>query len=297
MMDPISNIDVLKKIDIFNGESCEIYNESDELIANGRIAISTFSSVEQMYLAHTPSESIQEIDISLKDIDVEIETGVYSLKSVIKFQETYISFELKESEFQLSDRNLTKRVDLLTIIFSETDVSVFNKFLERKNELNWSEILIPNGCVGGDTATQADAFESLCQELVQLWGAKSFGAIGKGTDRGRDGTFKIVADSWIPITTNYSNSWILQCKYSDSYRNLEITEIYKEMVKVLMHKPDYYLLMTNRKKTNDFSDWLENLADNKDYYIPYKIVLIERQQLEHILSLPKTASLKRKYFG
>lgn len=69
------------------------------------------------------------------------------------------------------------------------------------------------------------------------------------------------------------------------------------LVKVIMHKPDHYLLITNRKITSDFSDWIDNqVFSNTDYFIPFKVHLIQKEQLEVILSTPQYRIIMQKYF-
>ncbi|MEG8975258.1 hypothetical protein U8Y98_00790 [Priestia megaterium] len=291
-------MDILNKIKPFMGEVCSLYNENGQFLAKGRLQISTFSMLMNNFQTHGPMNNIDKVEVTIKDIDMAVEEGAYSVHSIVSKQGEYISLNVKNFNYRCDTNDLTQEIDLDLFSISNTDQETYNSFLNKKQELDWTNILIPDGCTGGDSASKADAFESLCQEIIQRWGAKVFSGIGKGTDRGRDGTFQVEADSWIPITTNYSNSWILQCKYSETYKNLEIRDIYPEMIKVIMHQPDYYLLMTNRKITNDFNDWFDsNLMQDTNYFIPFKKVIIGRQQLEHILVTKEMIDLKRKYFG
>lgn len=294
---PMKNppLDISDYIDKFmNGESVQILDSNMEISGKGRITFSNFYSQVKKYRSFT---EIMDMEVTIKDIDNTLRSGNYSLISMVNLEDQYFSLTISENLFTYNNDKLVSNVPFSDFLITEVDKVEYQQFNSFRNELNWSKILIPEGCVGGDKASQADAFESLCQEVVQVWGAKSFRAIGKGPDRGRDGTFLIDAYSWIPIETNYSNSWILQCKYSIKYKNLEIDEIYSEMVKVLMHKPDYYLLMTNRKVTNDFEDWFRETVNGIKYHIPFKAILIGRTQLEQVLSNPEMIHLRRKYFG
>lgn len=164
-------------------------------------------------------------------------------------------------------------------------------------EFDWSKLIVPAGCSG---TKPSDAFEDLINEIIHLSfkGLVNYERSGPGVDRGRDGEFEIDMAAWLP-KANATTKWILQCKYSVNINtSLRIDEIYSEMIKVLMHKPDYYLLVTNRKITQDFKDWFNSdLMKNTTYFIPYKKILIQREELESLLSQPQYLHLKAKYFG
>lgn len=288
---------ILEDIQKFSGENCKLYNEKGEFLTKGQLKIQVpFQITLENYQMFSPIKKVEKkITITIKNMKKDIPDGIFNLHSILKEKNSFLEVKLKNIELIQENDTLVQAVDIFRPTFNtvnELDYETFNKTFK---VLDWTRIEIPHGVKGKDTATQADAFESMCQEIVQKLGAKNLGAIGKGTDRGRDGTFLIDANSWIPITTNYSNSWILQCKYSKNYSNLSETDVYKEIVKVLMHKPDYFLIMTNRKVTSDFNDWLKSINEI-EYHIPFKVVIIGREGLEEILSMPTMESIRDKYF-
>ncbi|OKL36682.1 hypothetical protein [Domibacillus mangrovi] len=297
-MTKLNNDHLLGNIQKFSGEPCKLYNEKGEFVSKGQIKISMpFLDTMRRYQIHSPVKDDNQIDLIIKNLSYkQINRGNYTIRSIVGDDDSYLKVEIKNLELEKVSDKLTQRIDPSVSVITKVDKTAYDDFHKKLEALDWPNILIPPGCKGGDKATQADAFESMCQEIVLKWGAKNFGAIGKGTDRGRDATFLIEAHSWIPISTNYSNSWVLQCKYSNNYSNLSTKDIYEELVKVLMHKPDYFLLMTNRKVTNDFNDWLESL-NGLDYYIPFKVVFIGKEELEEILSMPTMLSIREKYFN
>lgn len=286
----LSKDEVIQK---FGGEKIAIYDDGDNYRCKGTIILDLFNYMREKYQGH--SDGI--IKITLKDLDADISEGSYTLKSIMKIQDNYIEKVIDICSLELLDDYLVGEIKLSNISIDVVTELEYEEFLKKKNEIDWKRIKIPANLSGKDNFTEADAFEAMCQEIVEKWGAKDFERIGKGADRGRDGTFKISADSWIPIITGYSNNWILQCKYSKDYSNLQIDEIYKEVVKVIMHKPDYYLLMTNRKVTSDLIDWFKETLQNNKYYIPFKCILIDRQQIESVLENPEMSRIKKKYFG
>lgn len=282
--------DVLGK---FNGKYIAVYDEDDVFYCKGTVLLDLFNYAREMYQGN--SDGL--IKVTVKDLDADRTEGNYILKSVLKIEDTYIEKTISASAFQLLEDVLTSEIRLSDISIAMVTESEYDDFQMKKNQIDWKKIKLPDNLAGKDTVSEADAFEAMCQEIIEKWGAKDFERIGKGADRGRDGAFKISADSWIPIITGYANTWILQCKYSKEYSNLQIEEVYKEVVKVIMHKPDYYLLMTNRKVTSDFLDWFKQSLQNNIYYIPFKCILIDRQQIESILEHPDMSRIKKKYFG
>ncbi|MGG6447693.1 hypothetical protein [Pseudobacillus badius] len=296
-MTKLNNDYLLTDIQKFSGEPCKLYNEKGELVSKGQIKITIpFLSTMREYQMHSPMKDDNEIVLTVNKLYKQINGGKYTIKSVIEDDDSYLEVEVKDLALEKVSDRLTQKIGPSVPVITKVDKSDYHNFHKELATLDWTNILIPPGCKGKDKATQADSFESMCQEIVLKWGAKNFGAIGKGADRGRDGTFLIEAHSWIPISTNYSNLWILQCKYSKNYANLSSTDVYEELVKVLMHRPDYFLIMTNRKVTSDFNDWLKSLND-LNYHIPFKVVFIGKEELEEILSLPTMLEIREKYFN
>lgn len=282
-------------IDKFLNQEVKILGVDDIEKAKGKMSISNFTTVIRRYTEFT---EIPEFNITIGNIDRTIGKDNYLIYSVNKIDDsTYCSLNIGVNEYSVESGTLYSTVPFSSLSITEVTKKEYEDFKEDIQSLDWTRIAIPPSYTGKDKLTEADAFELMCQEIVSDWGAKNFRQIGKGPDRARDGIFEIEADSWIPITTNYSNLWILQCKYSQNYANLTESEIYSEITKVLMHKPDYYLLMTNRKITSDFSDWFDSVFRGNKYHIPFKSVLIGQKQLEQILAMPAMQTIRQRYFG
>ncbi|WP_102694006.1 restriction endonuclease [Rummeliibacillus pycnus] len=279
-------------LDKFVGEPIKIYNDSDDFIGKGKFIISFLE------ITAKPFSESSEVTITIKELDVKLDSDNYKLSSIVKEDEdNFISLDINLVNLKIESGNLIGRVNFSEFHITKSDKESYERFSEYTRKLNWREIKLPKEYAGKDKVDEAGAFEALCLDIISHWGGQNIEIIGKGQDRGRDGEFKIAAYSWIPILTNYSNSWILQCKYSKDYDNLSVREIYEEVVKVLMHKPDYYLLMTNRKITSDFKDWFEKALKENKYHIPFKCILINKTQIEQILADPEMSYIKRKYFG
>lgn len=296
MTSKIKELSHLSKEDVianYNGKNIAIYDEDNLFCCKGTLFLDLYNYIKEI----SQGNSTALIKVTIENLDADMSDGNFTLKSVMEIENVYIEKEIRASNLRLVNGSLLTNIALSDISITEVTEHEYEEFQKIKNEIDWKKINIPGNLSGKDNCTEADAFEAMCQEIVEKWGAKDFERIGKGADRGRDGTFKISADSWIPIITGYSNTWILQCKYSKDYSNLQIDEIYKEIVKVIMHKPDYYLLMTNRKVTNDLIDWFKETLQNNKYYIPFKCILIDRQQIESVLENPEMSRIKKKYFG
>lgn len=263
--------------------------------AKGKMGISDFIAVIRQYTEFT---NIPEFNITIGNLDKPLGKDNYVIYSVNKINESaYCSLNISPNEYSAESGTLDSTVPFSSLTINEVTKKEYEDFEADIQSLDWKRIIIPPAYTGKDKLTEADAFEMMCQEIVLEWGAKNMRQIGKGPDRARDGTFEIEADSWIPIITNYSNLWVMQCKYSQGYANLNEAEIYSEIAKVLMHKPDYYLLMTNRKVTSDFNDWFKSVFEDNKYHIPFKSVLIGQKQLEQILAMPNMRAIRLKYFG
>ncbi|MEK4081552.1 hypothetical protein [Solibacillus sp. FSL K6-1126] len=291
----ISNVEPLEVreyFDNFIGETIKIYNQKDKLIGKGRLSIDFHAFNVGLY---TQSGN-PKLSITIKELDVKALNDNYKLFSIVNLNSNYYKLEISRIDLENSDGKLKGKAELNKIRISLTTLDDYEHFRTYTQSINWGKIKLPDEFAGKDKVDEAGAFEALCLDIIKEWGGKNLEIIGKGADRARDGCFYVDAHAWIPIITDYSNRWVLQCKYSKDYNNLLISEIYDEITKVLMHKPDYFLLMTNRKITNDFLDWFNALKDTK-YHIPFKCILINKTQIEQVLAEPGMSHLKRKYFG
>lgn len=287
----------LSLLRFFNGEKCHIIL-GDVLKAEGIFTASdpnegTFNQVKDRIFQKDCTEENETIIIKIKNIDRTLEEKNYSVVAMMKNDDDrYYKVCINNIDWQVNGTIIYKNVNPNDIDIEESNCEEFEEFTKIKYQFDWANIKVINSTTGSE---KEDAFEDLCIDLLNTWKVKDLKRIGKGVDRGRDATCYF-NDCKIPVLDSTS-FWVVQCKYSVSYKALEIHEIYKEMVKVMMHKPDHYLLITNRKITSDFLDWINNeVFTNTDYFIPFKVHLIQKEQLEAILSRPEYRSISQKYF-
>ncbi len=291
----IENLPQLNSIlENFNGETCYIYDTNRKLLSEGTLTkgnAKSFSDIMNNSINFQVTEQ-DSIKVSVKNLVYPLNSNQYIVTSTIEQEGHFYLLEIN-CYWESYGTLVAKNIEVEHCSFSEISKQEYDTIKKRTvYNFDWSNIIIEPG--GGKT--KADAFEDLCIEMISKWQVLNLDRIGKGVDRGRDGTFIVNMDSWIPIV-NKPTKWVLQCKYSESYAKLEIDEIYSEMVKVLMHEPDYYLLMTNRKITSDFLDWFNSKTiSDSPYFIPYKKILIQREQLESELSKPEFLEIRMKYF-
>lgn len=132
-----------------------------------------------------------------------------------------------------------------------------------------------------------DRFEQLCTEIIQGEGFYNIRRLGKTGDRGRD----ILAQKQTQLLygSKETQNWVIQCKrYVSS--NLNSSEIGKELNKVRMHSPDYYVIILTNTLNPNVHDWLEGV---KNQY-PFKILVFDIDWLEK--QLKRQPSLYQSYF-
>ncbi|MDR6717404.1 hypothetical protein [Paenibacillus sp. 2003] len=285
-------------LDEMQGEKCFIYNQEGlTLLGQGTFSYVRPTVPSMMQGLPVPIHSFKDETylMKIKQITNELTDALYIVKVLCKYDDKFFALELKDIRWINKAGNLETQISTERILLTEIDEEDYSKISNDRYEFNWSELIVPDDCSG---AKQSDAFEDLINTLILHAQTENFSRIGVGVDRARDGQFEINMTSWLP-KTNVSTKWILQCKYSvNKNTSLTIEEIYTEMIKVLMHQPDYYLVVTNRKITSDFLDWFNSdLMQGTNYFIPFKKVLIQREEIEAMLSTPGNLPLKKKYFG
>jgi len=278
---------------LFNGHDCMIINENNISIGKGCF----------IFNIKNVKKNIQDV---LIDVTTEIKTTNSNKRYEIKIQNLYT--KLKDGEDYFEELKIDKMVwknddnrligELSEEVISKSNIEQitsedYEVFKNLSFACNWSDIRIPAEGVG---KTKPDAFEDLVQDLLlESFDIENYSRIGKGADRGRDGQFEKNISGWLPKVT-INTKWIVQCKYSENYNNLDQNEIFNELVKVLIHKIDYYMIVTNRKLTQDFKDWFYSEGVQNHCNFPFKKILIQKEQLESILSQEKFSNIRNKYF-
>ncbi len=293
----MTKAEIYQLLNEFNALKCHIYDPNGKLESEGtfslNIAKGYYNDIDNKIFATQNDNIIDSIIINIKNIDKDLSNGNYIIEIISRFKaDKYYKIKITEGEWQSYGSILSKKINTNELKIDEVTENDFNSFNAIKYDFDWSNIRTDSSTTGNE---KEDAFEDLCIELLGKWEVKDLKRIGKGADRGRDASYYF-NDSKIPLI-GATSSWVVQCKYSVNYTSLEIEDIYKEMIKVIMHKPDHYLIMTNRKIKNDFLDWITNdIFKTTDYFIPFKVHLIQKEQLEAELSKPENRYLRQKYF-
>lgn len=150
--------------------------------------------------------------------------------------------------------------------------------------IDWANIKLQPGNKRND-----QAFEDLCRDLItkDTERFKNHTYFPAGTDGGRDGVYyvhEIVFPSF-----SADKKCIIQCKYSkDVKTRITQQEIHNEFLKAQIHKPDYYILVTNRKTIPNFITWFEGFQN------PFKQLLVQRDVLEGLIQ--KNMDVFHRYF-
>lgn len=167
------------------------------------------------------------------------------------------------------------------------------------NNINWNNI---NTNINGNTLTKDKVFENLCVDLINAIKLAKEGAFhpNGGLDAGRDYIWKwsAIDNAKIDFLDLPDEIWVMQCKYSENPKQvLTRTETWNEIVKVLQHNPNHYIIFTNRKITAGYYDWwngIANLDERKSKFIPFTLHLVNKDNLEKLLDIFPT--IKEKYF-
>lgn len=165
--------------------------------------------------------------------------------------------------------------------------------------IEWSRI---KTTICGENMTQDKAFENLCVDLInriKITKEGSFHPRG-GSDAGRDYIWKWpeIDNTSIDYLDLPSNTWVMQCKYSaDPTQKLTQVEVWNEIVKVIQHNPNHYVIFTNRNITTSFKDWWDKTSEldgRKSKFIPFSMHMVGRDDIEKLLNL--WHDIKEKYF-
>ncbi|KUO96187.1 hypothetical protein [Ferroacidibacillus organovorans] len=198
-------------------------------------------------------------------------------------------FEVTIDNLQRSSATgLNFTFDPSQVVEQPIDEARYNQVKHPQIVIDWSKIKMQPG-----NSSQGQAFEELCRDVVlknlDLFSNHIF--LPEGTDGGRDGVYE--AKLSIFPTRSITMKCIMQCKYSvNPETKITRTEIYDEMLKVMVHKPDYYVLVTNRKAISSFVDWFDKVRENK--HLPFIPVLVLRTTLEAFIS--NHIDIWHKYF-
>lgn len=296
-MSSVTSIDHVKP---FMGEHCNIYDNEDALQGKG-IFIFDFDLKNQSCgkaSGNLISKMSLELQVTIKNIEGNLLTAVTEFKiQAVQHptEEVYLRLEFSarwEHSGSNGSKSLIGTVNLNEIDIATIDEADYQRFGDTVPTIDWSNI---NTMYPGATGKEKeDAFEDLCCALIQQCEVENFKRTGKGPDGGKDAEFELRETKIQGMS--FSTKWILQCKYSEHYSNLNKDEIYKEMVKVLQHRPDHLLIMTNRKQSVSFANWIESSLFETPYYIPFHVHIIGKDILDKELFKPQNKAMKDKFF-
>ncbi|ODP26693.1 hypothetical protein PTI45_03944 [Paenibacillus nuruki] len=300
---PVTLQNLLQHLNKFNSQICSIYNNQLEFLTRGMFFIESDDLYEASGNLLESSVVFQNNNsnhyVIIKNLHNEIISDSYIIHIMSPGVNNFLKLTVNEAYFDSTgSKTLTSRESIPQdncnqyFLMENVTKLQYDQFINQSLNFDWENIIVPSTCTGTE---KEDAFEDLVQALLQRLNVKNYDRIGKGADRGRDASFEMDLAEWLPRSTS-PIKWIVQCKYSKTSANLLKDEIFKEMVTVIMHNPDFYLLVTNRKLTQDFIDWFKTIQNIRNDYIPYKRLLLQKEDLEAILSLGEYTSIREKYF-
>lgn len=296
----MSSIPVLENMHIFMGARCYIYDNANTLRGRGIFTFahsdgnfSCSQSFEQLAPAISP-----ELQITIKNIEENIPSTEteFIIKAVENPENDVFLLLTGSAQWEHVGENNPKKlygvINATNIEIANIDEQSYRNFEYENPTIDWSKI--NTNYAGGTGKEKEDAFEDLCCALLQQWKVDNLDRTGKGADSGKDAEFTLPEKRIQGLS--FSSRWILQCKYSENYTNLNKEEIYKEMVKVLEHRPDHLLIMTNRKKSAAFDRWFKSPIFKPPDYIPFHVHIIGKDILDKELSKQSNKEIRDKFF-
>lgn len=288
-------MDKVKGIDILNGANCKI-------ILNGR-DIGNYGCYKKEEIANGPNLFAQDmtgternnIKVVINKIEEDIsQTDKIELIIYKRDKENY--YKANISKCRLEEYSKEYRDYVVSI----SDLQIEEITKEEYNNLNsdvieWDKIKVPKG------KKKDDAFENLCQDIMRkIKEPHSGGFHCNSYDSGRDYQWEwSCVEFEDKVIDMPCLSVIMQCKYSKTCKKITKKEIWEELVKSIEHFPDDYILVTNREMTGSVQDWWKKISKElsshtKTKYIPFRLHLINREDLEYLIN--KYYDIKKKYF-
>jgi hypothetical protein len=119
-------------------------------------------------------------------------------------------------------------------------------------------------------------FEELCYDIMENSGFVNLSWIGrKGKDRGRD----ILAEKQLTeLGKMHVEKWLVQCKKYLT-RSPSPSDLENDLAWADFHSPDVFLIMLTNTLSADTLDWLDRVADKRNYGVE----VIDEKQLRNLL--------------
>ena len=285
-----------------NGANCLVYLNDGRYVGSYLCIIEIENNEIVESLINHPIANTKKVKIIVKNIRKSLSNCKLTIFNNIKGE----FYALKNYEVKTEGIN---DEDAWFIDEEENIISKIKKITKEDYEqlkttgilnIEWDKI---KTLINGDNVSKDKAFEYLCTDLINTIKPVKEGNFHPrgGTDAGRDYIWKwsAIDNPNIDFLDLPNETWIMQCKYSENPKQKLIrTEVWDEIVKVIQHNPNHYIIFTNRNITAQFKDWwdeVSRLDSRENKFIPFSLHLVGREDIERLLNLYH--EIKEKYFG
>lgn len=288
-------MDKTEKIDILNGANCKVILNGKDIGNYECYKKEEISDGPNLFAQDGTGKEINNIKVVIRKVDKDIsQNDKVELVIYKRDGENYYKAEVPDCRLEGYSKEYkdyaTPISDLLIEEITKDEYEVINS-----DVIDWNKIKVPK------EKRKDDAFEELCKDIItKIKEPLTGGFHCNSYDGGRDWEWEWSCTDWedecIKIPTL---KVIMQCKYSESCKKITKTEIWEELVKSIEHFPDDYILVTNREMTVSVQDWWSTISEelykhSKTKYIPFRLHLINRSDLEYLIN--KYYDIKKKYF-
>lgn len=285
----------VKTIDILNGARCKVILNGNDIGNYDCHKKEEESDAPNLFAGNVVKTEINKIKVVINKMEKDISPNDKVELIIYKRDgENYYKAEVFEC---VLDEYSKVYKDYVALI-SELNVEKITKEMYdniNATTINWAKIKVSDG------KTKDDMFEYLCNDimkkikepLVESFHSNSY-------DDGRDWEWKWSCTDWKDERIEMPTlKVIMQCKYSKDCQNISKKEIWEELVKCIEHFPDDYFFVTNREMSTSVRKWWDEISKelyshSKARYIPFRLHLINRYDLEYLIN--KYYDIKKKYF-
>lgn len=284
-----------------NGADCLVYSNDGKYKGNFLCVIQIEKSQNIENLMNNTLGNIRKVTVVIKNVRESLANCKLTIFNNIEGEfYAFKNYEVKTEGYNGEDawfndyeENITSKIEKITREEYEQ--------LKTKGILNveWNKI---KTLICDEIVSKDKAFEYLCVDLINKIKVTKEGNFHPrgGTDAGRDYIWKwsAIENINIDFLDLPDDIWIMQCKYSQNPKEkLTQTEVWNEIVKVIQHNPNHYIIFTNRNITTAFKDWWDRVSEldsRKSNFIPFSLHMVGREDIEKLLNL--WHDIKEKYF-
>lgn len=288
-------MDKTEKIDILNGANCKIILNGKDIGNYECHKKEEISDGPNLFAQDGVGTEIKNIKVVIKKIEKKIsQNDKVELIIYKRDGENYYKTDVPDcslEEYSKEYKDYTTTISNLKVEkITKNDYEILDS-----TKIEWDKIKVPKG------KRKDDMFEELCKDIMMKIKEPLTGGFHSNSyDGGRDWQWEWSCVEWedecikMPVL-----KVIMQCKYSQNCDSISKTEIWNELVKCIRYFPDDYFFVTNREMTTDVQNWWDEISkelynNSKKNYIPFRLHLIKRNDLEHLVN--KYYDIKKKYF-